>query len=119
MNDCDQRDLITGTAMPRVLAAIGRIGLDRSAVPARWPRDIPLERGFVAEPGWPSLRDGARLGFRADGRIRKLPPLPVVRARGRSRSAAPRSIGDEYARAPDRGGVTDSSEGRAGHPTLR
>jgi hypothetical protein len=82
MNDCDQRDLITGTAMPRVLAAV--VGSDSIAplclrgghVTSCW------KRGFVAELGRPSLRDGARLGFRADSRIRKLPPLPVVRARG-------------------------------------
>lgn len=45
--------------------------------------------GFVADLGWPGLGDWTRLGFRAGGRIRKMPPLGMIRAQARVGLRAP------------------------------
>ncbi|WP_069160399.1 NAD(P)-binding protein [Nocardia altamirensis] len=47
------------------------------------------QHGFVADLGWPGLGGWAGLGFRAGGRLRKLPPLGMVRAQLRGRLTAP------------------------------
>lgn len=47
------------------------------------------KRGFVADLGWPGPGGWAGLGFRVGGRVRKLPPLGVVRAQARARLTAP------------------------------
>ncbi|MFF2084677.1 FAD-dependent oxidoreductase [Nocardia sp. NPDC058176] len=47
------------------------------------------ERGFVAGLGWPPLSSAARVGFRTDGRIRKLPPVGMLRAQSRKALSAP------------------------------
>lgn len=47
------------------------------------------KHGFVADLGWPGLLDWARLGFRVGGRIRKLPPLGMIRAQASGGLTAP------------------------------
>ncbi|QBJ98375.1 FAD-dependent oxidoreductase [Rhodococcus sp. ABRD24] len=46
-------------------------------------------RGFVRDLGWPSPTDLTRIGFRVDGRIRHLPPTPMLRAQTRRWLTAP------------------------------
>ncbi|BCK56651.1 NAD(P)-binding protein [Nocardia wallacei] len=45
--------------------------------------------GFVADLGWPGPGDWGRIGFRVDGRIRKMPPLGMIRAQARVGLRAP------------------------------
>ncbi|MCP2316909.1 Phytoene dehydrogenase-related protein [Nocardia amikacinitolerans] len=47
------------------------------------------KRGFVADLGWPSLADATKLGFRVDGRLRRLPPVRMLRAQARLDLTAP------------------------------
>ncbi|QLY34147.1 FAD-dependent oxidoreductase [Nocardia huaxiensis] len=47
------------------------------------------KRGFVAGLGWPSIRDAGGLGFRVDGRLRRLPPVRMLRAQARFDLTAP------------------------------
>ncbi|TQM31476.1 FAD-dependent oxidoreductase [Nocardia bhagyanarayanae] len=47
------------------------------------------KRGFVADLGWPSPADATKLGFRLDGRLRRLPPVRMLRAQARLRLTAP------------------------------
>ncbi|MEU0504367.1 NAD(P)-binding protein [Nocardia sp. NPDC005998] len=46
-------------------------------------------RGFIGDLGWPSVTDAARIGFRVDGRLRRLPPLAMLRAQPHPRLVAP------------------------------
>ncbi|MFB7876157.1 FAD-dependent oxidoreductase [Nocardia sp. NPDC056064] len=47
------------------------------------------KRGFVAGLGWPGLTDAAKVGFRVDGRIRRVPPIGMLRAQSRKWTQAP------------------------------
>ncbi|MGW4635027.1 FAD-dependent oxidoreductase [Nocardia sp. NPDC004415] len=47
------------------------------------------ERGFVAGLGWPGLTDAAKVGFRVDGRLRRVPPVGMLRAQARKWTQAP------------------------------
>ncbi|QKG22361.1 NAD(P)-binding protein [Actinomadura verrucosospora] len=47
------------------------------------------KRGFVTGLGWPSPAAAAGLRFRAGGRLRRTPPVPMLRAQARFRLAAP------------------------------
>lgn len=47
------------------------------------------ERGFVAGLGRPGLGDAMTLRFRADGELRRLPPVAMLRAQLRKRLTAP------------------------------
>jgi len=47
------------------------------------------ERGFVAGLGFPSIGEAVKIGFRADDRIRKAPPLGMLRAQSRKWLQAP------------------------------
>ncbi len=47
------------------------------------------KRGFVADLGWPSPGGWAGLRYRADGRMRRLPPVSVLRAQARVGLTAP------------------------------
>ncbi|WP_278261244.1 FAD-dependent oxidoreductase [Nocardia sp. AG03] len=47
------------------------------------------ERGLVAGLGWPGLTDAAKIGFRVDGRVRRVPPPGVLRAQSRKWLQAP------------------------------
>src|SRR5690606_17517786 len=40
-------------------------------------------RGFTAGLGWPAPRQLGRLGFRTDGRVRRIPPARMLRAQAR------------------------------------
>lgn len=46
-------------------------------------------RGFVSGLGWPSVSDLARMRFRVDGELRRVPPVPMLRARARRWLDAP------------------------------
>ncbi|WP_433730435.1 NAD(P)-binding protein [Nocardia sp. CA-129566] len=46
-------------------------------------------RGFIDDLGWPSVADAARIGFRVDGRLLRLPPLAMLRAQPHPRLVAP------------------------------
>ncbi|MBF6175033.1 NAD(P)-binding protein [Nocardia blacklockiae] len=45
--------------------------------------------GFVSDLGWPGIGGWARLGFRAGGRIRKVPPPGMIRAQASTGTKAP------------------------------
>ncbi|WP_067477812.1 NAD(P)-binding protein [Actinomadura hibisca] len=47
------------------------------------------ERGFVKGLGWPAPAALAGLGFRVGGRVRRLPPIGMLRAQARFRLTAP------------------------------
>ncbi|WP_336084501.1 FAD-dependent oxidoreductase [Nocardia sp. SSK8] len=47
------------------------------------------KRGFVAGLGWPGPTDAAKVGFRIDGRIRRLPSVGMLRAQSRKWLQAP------------------------------
>ncbi|MFC0041527.1 FAD-dependent oxidoreductase [Actinomadura rayongensis] len=47
------------------------------------------ERGFVAGLGWPSPAAFAKAGFRVDGRLRRVPPVRMLRAQSRRWLKAP------------------------------
>lgn len=47
------------------------------------------ERGFVAGLGWPGLTDATKLAFRTDGKLRRVPPIGMLRAQSRKWLQAP------------------------------
>ncbi|WP_181696623.1 FAD-dependent oxidoreductase [Nocardia sp. GTS18] len=47
------------------------------------------KRGFVTGLGWPSPISAAKLGFRADGKLRRVPPTGMLRAQSRKWLKAP------------------------------
>ncbi|MGW6730114.1 NAD(P)-binding protein [Nocardia sp. NPDC055029] len=59
------------------------------------------KRGFVAGLGWPGITDAMKVGFRADDRIRHVPPLGMLRAQSRKWLQAPVDV-DFHSWATDR-----------------
>lgn len=67
------------------------------------------ERGFVADLGWPGLADATKLGFRTDGRIRRVPPMGMLRAQSRKWLKAPVDV-DFHTWATDRWGERTATQ---------
>ncbi len=53
-----------------------------------------VERGFVKGLGWPSPAAFARIRFRVDGRLRRVPPVRMLGAQSRARLTAP--VGTDF-----------------------
>ncbi|MFD4431522.1 NAD(P)-binding protein, partial [Nocardia sp. NPDC058497] len=67
------------------------------------------KRGFVAGLGWPGSTDAMKLGFRADDRIRHVPPLGMLRAQSRKWLQAPVDV-DFHSWAADRWGERTATQ---------
>ncbi|MFC9968473.1 NAD(P)-binding protein [Nocardia ignorata] len=50
------------------------------------------KRGFVDGLGWPSPVDAAKIAFRCEGTLRRMPPIAMLRAQARTRLTAPVDI---------------------------
>lgn len=66
------------------------------------------ERGFVAGLGWPGITDFAKIGFRTGDRIRRTPPVGVLRAQSRKWLQAPVDV-DFHSWAADRWDATTAT----------
>ncbi|MFE3543589.1 FAD-dependent oxidoreductase [Nocardia sp. NPDC059177] len=67
------------------------------------------ERGFVAGLGWPALSGGFKLAFRTDGRLRRIPPVGMLRAQSRRWLTAPVDV-DFHSWAADRWGERTATQ---------
>lgn len=67
------------------------------------------KRGFVAGLGWPALSGGFKLAFRTDGRLRRVPPIGMLRAQSRRWLTAPVDV-DFHSWAADRWGERTATQ---------